>query len=800
MPSAVAANPLEAITEAMTPKVAVSYLRVSTTGQAHRGGGDDEGFSIPAQRDANKRKAASMGAIVIKEFVDRGASARSANRPELQRMLEYVEDHEVNYVIVHKLDRLSRNRSDDVEIVRALEAASVQLVSTTEAIDATPSGMLLHGIMSSIAEFYSRNLAAEVTKGLITKAQRGGTVSKAPIGYRNHRTVDEQGREFRTVVVDEERAQHVKDAFGLYATGAWTVASLAEWLAERGFTTVPTPSVPSKPVGEKYLHRVLTNAYYRGIVTYKGVQYDGRHERLIDDATWHKVQGILNSHYNGDRVRKHNHYLKNSLWCGQCGERMLVTNSRSASGDIYPYFYCAGRHSKRTNCTQSSVLIYEIERKVEDLYKRIELDPTFRNHVEVQMRVELADARRDVEARRTEFKKRQEQLIRERGKLMEAHYAGAIPVDLLGQEQDRISKALARITTELDATDAKWETIERNLGLALDLATNCHAAYASAPEHIRRLFNQAFFEKILILPDENDPVGIRLEVDLAEPFDTLITKAKRPAGVTSKPLDSSIQHSAFTQSICLSKDTVVELRGFEPLTSSMPWKRATNCAIAPLWVWPEGRRPILSGAGRGAQTGPESSGVHGNVALQEVQVVGDGFLERLAEIDVEVPERVHLDLPVRCLLRVPLRRRGWCDGVLPADRKVDGRLDLLGSSARGVPSDLQAEPSGHPVLERARLRGQREVAGLAVPRSHQGCRPGRASGRDVDGVAAENIGGDVTQAECHHLGRRHGVERAQGRQSVGERALGDGCGDVAVLGRHPDRVPTAEGRAPDDHA
>ncbi len=65
---------------------------------------------------------------------------------------------------------------------------------------------------------------------------------------------------------------------------------------------------------------------------------------------------------------------------------MLVTNSRSASSDIYPYFYCAGRHSKRTNCTQSSVLIYEIERKVEDLYLRVELDATFRDHVEAQIR------------------------------------------------------------------------------------------------------------------------------------------------------------------------------------------------------------------------------------------------------------------------------------------------------------------------------------------------------------------------------------------------------------------------------
>jgi hypothetical protein len=53
---------LDLFAETLTPKVALSYLRVSTRDQARRGGGDDEGFSIPAQREANRHKAASMGA------------------------------------------------------------------------------------------------------------------------------------------------------------------------------------------------------------------------------------------------------------------------------------------------------------------------------------------------------------------------------------------------------------------------------------------------------------------------------------------------------------------------------------------------------------------------------------------------------------------------------------------------------------------------------------------------------------------------------------------------------------------
>lgn len=178
-----------------TTTLAVSYLRVSTKEQAERGG-RDEGFSIPAQRDANLRKARDLNAIVVEEFIDAGESARKADRPELMRMIEYVTTHQVAYCIVHKVDRLARNRADDVAIHLALKDAGVILVSATENIDETPSGMLLHGIMSTIAEFYSRNLANEVAKGMTQKAATGGTVGRAPIGYLNVHSVTNSAATF----------------------------------------------------------------------------------------------------------------------------------------------------------------------------------------------------------------------------------------------------------------------------------------------------------------------------------------------------------------------------------------------------------------------------------------------------------------------------------------------------------------------------------------------------------------------------------------------------------------------------
>lgn len=315
------------------PRSAVSYIRVSTVRQADRGGARD-GFSIPAQRDANQRQAYGLGALVAAEFIDRGQSGRDIERPELQRMLAYLREHPVDYVIVHKLDRLARSRADDVAITQAVHAAGARLISSTEGIDTTPNGVLLHGIMASIAEFYSRNLAQEVMKGMRQKVIQGGTPSRAPIGYLNVRCQTDDGREFRTVVIDSERAPHVAWAFEAYATGDWSVAQLVQALEKRGLRTRPTPSRPSAAPTVTSLHRVLTNPYYKGIVTMNGAQHNGSHEPLVSKATWDAVQRLLNAHRNGERSRIHTHYLKSTIYCFNCHRRLLVHKARVKSSGV----------------------------------------------------------------------------------------------------------------------------------------------------------------------------------------------------------------------------------------------------------------------------------------------------------------------------------------------------------------------------------------------------------------------------------------------------------------------------------
>ncbi|MGH3237638.1 MAG: recombinase family protein, partial [Streptosporangiaceae bacterium] len=65
---------------------------------------------------------------------------------------------------------------------------------------------------------------------------------------------------------------------------------------------------------------ILSNKAYAGIVSWEGIDYPGLHQPLTDTATFNKVQDLLAARAaRGTRERRHNHYLKGTLFCGVCG-------------------------------------------------------------------------------------------------------------------------------------------------------------------------------------------------------------------------------------------------------------------------------------------------------------------------------------------------------------------------------------------------------------------------------------------------------------------------------------------------
>ena len=563
--------------------LAVSYLRVSTREQAERGG-TAEGFSIPAQREANRRKADELGARIVHEFVDAGESARSADRDGLQDMLTFISATNIQFCIVHKLDRLARNRADDVTIHQALLSAGVTLVSATESIDQTPSGMLMHGIMSSIAEFYSRNLAAEVTKGISQKLAQGGTPMRAPVGYLNIRRTDGQGREIRTVEIDPDRAPLIKWAFETYAKGGTSVIELQRELVARGLTTVPTPKRPTKPIAQNTLYKLLINPYYTGVIRYNGALYPGSHEPLITPALFDEVQSLLKARYaNATRHVKHAHHLKGLLHCGNCGARMLLDFATNPSGVTYAYFVCSGRAGKKTDCTRRAVPVSVAEKLVEAAYQEITISKENYQLLAAQVDAAFDEQMADLDHEISDLTAQRRKLEDESDKVLEAHFADAIDLATLKRHQDRIRAGLTDIERRLTAHHTEYVGAREFLHDSLKLLADPHRMYLISNDADRRLANQAFFARIEVTEIET------LELRLAEPFTTIVSKAGRSCDCAQDDSAGTYQVSgdnAHTKEsgssaegvhvVCSRKNIWVDPRRIELLTSCLQSRHSTN--------------------------------------------------------------------------------------------------------------------------------------------------------------------------------------------------------------------------------
>jgi site-specific DNA recombinase len=405
-----------------------------------------------------------------------------------------VADGGIGAVVVHKIDRLARSMEDHVAIRAALRRAGVQLVSVTENIEETASGRLVEGIHALMAEFYSANLAGEIRKGMSQKAKMGGWPTKAPVGYLNIRDKS-AGKEIAKVVLDPERVLLVRELFRLYATGEYSLPELQATMHAKGLTS-PYARKPGAPVSVSKLAEMLANPFYIGVVQWSGVRYPGQHKALIPQSLFDRVQQMLRSRdVAGVRQRRHEHYLKGLLRCGECGRRLSLTLAKGT----YLYFYCLGqRGAARTGCRQPYVLAGDAETLVEDLYRRIELPKSWVDRLTEELEAEIIERQAETSERRVVLTKTLARLAEERGKLLQAFYANAIPLELLKTEQDRIGLAERAAKDELAAAEGDlvgWQDVLRT---AIRLAGNCYAAYLKARPSVRRRFNDAVLEAVFI--------------------------------------------------------------------------------------------------------------------------------------------------------------------------------------------------------------------------------------------------------------------------------------------------------------
>ncbi|WP_348624231.1 recombinase family protein [Paenibacillus peoriae] len=323
---------------------AAGYGRVSTEEQAN------EGHSLDAQREYNLKYIENEKWILSGYFEDPGYSGKNLNRPDMKRLIQEINDKNIDALVVHKLDRLTRDIKDLYEMLQMFEKHNIKFVSISEKIDTdTAMGRMFVFMLGIFAQWYRENLSEEVTKGMRARAKKGiPNVFVNMFGY----TRTPEGE----LIINEEEAKWVIWIFEQYLNGKGT-PTIAKELNNMNIRRTRGGRWSQTKVMD-----VLENQHYVGNITWKSKKDDekdriirkGTHIGIIDQETFDRVQRWIQRRRDGLRSRNsYNYAFGGVLRCGKCGGR--YKGKYSVSGGTITYNYVCSNKERYHTCDQSSI-------------------------------------------------------------------------------------------------------------------------------------------------------------------------------------------------------------------------------------------------------------------------------------------------------------------------------------------------------------------------------------------------------------------------------------------------------------
>ena len=295
--------------------------------------------SLDAQREACEayiKSQAHEGWTLIRDrFDDGGLSGASLDRPALQDLLTQVRAHQVEIIVVYKVDRLTRSLADFAKLVEEFDAHDVSFVSVTQSFNTTSSmGRLTLNVLLSFAQF-EREVIGERVRDKIAVSKRKGiwVGGPAPTGYRS--------KDKKLEVVPEE-ADLVRRIFADYLS-VGSISALAAKLNSTGPKPKPRQLANGKTVQAECwrvgpLAHLLKNRFYIGEVVYRGEVHQGKHEAILDRDLFEAVQTRLGDQAVARKLaRKQSPHLLTSKLFDDRGNLMSPTHANK-KGVRYRYY------------------------------------------------------------------------------------------------------------------------------------------------------------------------------------------------------------------------------------------------------------------------------------------------------------------------------------------------------------------------------------------------------------------------------------------------------------------------------
>lgn len=318
-------------------KRAVIYARFSSSNQREE--------SITAQIRACKIYASNMNIEVVGVYADKAISGKTGDRPDFLKMIEASKHGNFDMVLVHKLDRFSRDPGVHNMYEKKLADNGVLLVSVTEQLENTPAGALMKQVIIGVNNYHVLNLAKEVQKGKKENAlQAKFTGGRVPLGLKRNKDLQYE--------IDEEKAHLVRRIFNDYASGKGKM-TIARELNEEGYRYTT-----GNYFSPRTIYDLLRQEKYIGHYVYttgdgETIRIENCIPPIIDLETWYAVQK-QHGKTSKPKPRKPNfqHILTGKIYCAVCGERFSGGHRKTNKyGAVYHYYNCNGK-AKKNGCKQ----------------------------------------------------------------------------------------------------------------------------------------------------------------------------------------------------------------------------------------------------------------------------------------------------------------------------------------------------------------------------------------------------------------------------------------------------------------
>ncbi len=417
-------------------------------------------------------------------YIDRAKSGRTGDRPDFKKMMEDSKKKCFAVVIVHKLDRFSRDTVDTLTFMEELNNRGIELVSAMETIQNDPMGTAMVTIMSAFNTLYCQNLAMEVMKGELENARKclfnGGTPC---LGY------DIVERKY---CINEEEAKIVRKIFELYSQG-YGYGQIIEELNLLGYKTKT-----GKPFGKNSIYDILSNEKYRGVYVFnkiaKGtsrgkrnahrykpeseqIRIEGGVPRIVSDEMWDMVQALRSITHKGKSRSKYIYLLSGLVYCGECGSKMHGNCHYNGQGQNYYAYRCSNKHSKHI-CKNKEVRAEYLEHFVLD---------TLLEHFQSKDIIPMI-AKQLNQTIKGECNNKDEEYIRHEGTLKMLQKSKKNLLDAIKEHgySSSIGEALKDTESQIQKCEALLEEYRRSN----QIPTISEEKVSSAIENIKRNFKQ----------------------------------------------------------------------------------------------------------------------------------------------------------------------------------------------------------------------------------------------------------------------------------------------------------------------